>query len=682
MKRRLILATVSLVMGVTSFSSPAQNQDSTKTTLPQDQCQATYSTSNQILTIPCVKVDMQGQSIAYQVVLKQTADSFSLQSAIETALPFTIPSKTLCQANYSLVSGKLEVPCIDGMESITNLTLQAQNFTNPSLFLSSGELSNRRATSNNFLPTIVNWKTACNTGYSNGANYLWFNIYRPTYEQQLSYLKGEINDIEDSHKRADFIKSTIVNALLLLDVSKMSATSADFNKELIKNYLGISTMLMSGTNDNGNLLRALISNLIDEGLVISTFLDPTASPLEKAVTLMTFLYDKGSDAFFGLWDTFFLWDSSTKQQQLATEMLVLDTMHRHCSMTDIEKNSAVKQLLPSPANSSYYNIFDDCPFVIDPVRCLLYKINSSIDVIGAASKIWDVWNMTHNISRRSGFDQYITSFDGAGSLIETEGNSSGANHDVVLLRPHGIVPGAVTTGRLSTAVFQVSKRTQNCDHVDISATSNNRALSGDVLIQTKNWADHLMSPLTSYKGQLPISVFPLNDNFMVISITPTSPLTNTVFIHAECKPASETGTTALRNYSVSTYVDLPLVSLDNDYFWTGTGSVMSHLGYGTGKTVDSAPTFDKHKSFTSFQWSPSSSCKQLKIFEKSHPSQIIDFTDDNEVAIKQWNSNEWTQQCLQLPCIIDAPSIDQFYIVKAKTNAGAISSGYLQAQCQ
>jgi hypothetical protein len=150
MKRRLILATVSLVMGVTSFSSPAQNQDSTKTTLPQDQCQATYSTSDQALTIPCVTANIQGQAINYQVVLKQIDNSASNFSLFAASPSESVANDSKCAATYSIDTGRLDVPCA-GLLSIPHetskpLTLHTATPTQPNAFsLTDSSINTRRA---------------------------------------------------------------------------------------------------------------------------------------------------------------------------------------------------------------------------------------------------------------------------------------------------------------------------------------------------------------------------------------------------------------------------------------------------------------------------------------------------------------------------------------------------------
>lgn len=154
MKRRLILATVSLAMGVTSFSSPAQNQENTKVTLPQtllqDQCQAIYSETEQTLTIPCVAVNMQGQSIAYQVVLKQANSSASNFSLLTATLTEPVTDESKCAATYSMDTGQLDIPCA-GLLSIPHetskpLVLYATTPTQPNIFsLTDSPINTRRA---------------------------------------------------------------------------------------------------------------------------------------------------------------------------------------------------------------------------------------------------------------------------------------------------------------------------------------------------------------------------------------------------------------------------------------------------------------------------------------------------------------------------------------------------------
>jgi hypothetical protein len=272
---------------------------------------------------------------------------------------------------------------------------------------------------------------------------------------------------------------------------------------------------------------------------------------------------------------------------------------------------------------------------------------------------WDTW-----MSYLSSSSTNLTYFDGAGSLISPSQSGFGANTDIANMHAN--------PGRTSTAVFQFLNSSDQCHHVDISSSLS------EAIIQVKNWSDHEV--LTAYKGTLPISV--LNKGtWTVVAVTSTQPLTTDyVSVRAKCKTSSDPLTSSYHN---RTALDMKLIPLDSDYYWTGTGSIMSFLGSGTGKTSDIVPTFYSHKSLSSFQWYASSSCSKLKI-SGSGRSGSTSLYGDNEVAIKNWSRNKdgWGGNlCSSLPCTISRPnSIDDFYIVKVKTNANA-TGGSLSAEC-
>ncbi len=267
----------------------------------------------------------------------------------------------------------------------------------------------------------------------------------------------------------------------------------------------------------------------------------------------------------------------------------------------------------------------------------------------------------------------MTYFDGAGSLISPTQAKTGGNNDVAMMQAHASI------GLPSTVVFQF-KKDAACDHIDISSSPKI-----DAVIQSKYWSDHLIS--NTFAGALPMSVSN-KGGFTVVAVTSAKPLTYSVSVSAQCKPASSpsvnTAITPISNEVTQ------LVTLSNDYYWTGSGSIISGLGSGTGKTSDFVPTFDTKKSFTTFQWQTTSSCSKLKLSSTSNINVAFNSITDNEVGLKEWNALNWEKQaCIGLPCNISAPSIGKYYIVKVKTDAGAMTgtsgssnnSGYLNAQC-
>jgi len=258
----------------------------------------------------------------------------------------------------------------------------------------------------------------------------------------------------------------------------------------------------------------------------------------------------------------------------------------------------------------------------------------------------------------------LTYFDGAGSLISPSNSGDGADTDLDAMHPH--------SGRLSTVVFQF-KYASNCEHIDISSTP-----TIDAIIQAKYWGEHEIP--TAFGGTLPMSV-PNKGSWTVVAVTSTQPLSQKVNVRATCKSASSPSVNNIITPLSSN--ETKLVALDNDYFWTGTGSIMSYLGTGTGKSSDVVPTFISHKSLSSFQWYVSSSCPRLYLSADSGNSVAFDSSSGNEVASKIWNASSWTNhssECSGLPCTISVPS-QGYYIVKVKTNANALNGGLLRADC-
>jgi surface antigen len=264
-----------------------------------------------------------------------------------------------------------------------------------------------------------------------------------------------------------------------------------------------------------------------------------------------------------------------------------------------------------------------------------------------------------------------TNFDGAGSLISPQNDVYGGNKDLDIMQPHS------NTGTLSTVVFQFKPDSSNCHHVDIYSSPVISAF-----IQSKFWSDSALS--TAFYGTLPMSVAASSRGYTVVAVTSAAPLTSSVTVQAYCRPASSDNL----NKAITFLPDddsSKAVSLGNNYYWAGTGSVITSLGTGTGKEDDIVPTFDTKKSLVSFQWQPSPSCPKLKLYPTNTTS--LTFKEDNEVSLKLWNEpdSSWRRQACgnlpgSLPCTIFAPvpKASSYYIVKVKIVAGG---GAMRAKC-
>jgi len=102
----------------------------------EESCLATFSVSDQTLTLPCVEVVMGNETVLYSAQLQQIAEgSFALTQVVE--LSAAVESE--CVASYSLDTGELVVPCVEEvnpleLSEITGIQLYADNPLEPSSF--------------------------------------------------------------------------------------------------------------------------------------------------------------------------------------------------------------------------------------------------------------------------------------------------------------------------------------------------------------------------------------------------------------------------------------------------------------------------------------------------------------------------------------------------------------------
>ena len=257
-------------------------------------------------------------------------------------------------------------------------------------------------------------------------------------------------------------------------------------------------------------------------------------------------------------------------------------------------------------------------------------------------------------------------FDGAGSLVSPNEKCWGCDRDEARMQIH---PG---TG--STVVFQWLYDPNSCSQIDLLSKYDI-----DVAIKAKGWNDHTTKKAFKVKlGSKPVTLTkPSDSDWTTLAITSINELNKMTPIYAYCKTNGDTYNSDNRED-----IDKDLVDVTYDYYWTGTGSLItfaqnrpfSHAGIG----LDYAITFNRHNSLTSFQWYASDSCKKVKITGYNEVSSPI-----NEVKIKEWAEKDWSSnKCdSSLPCTITAPSTDAYYIIKIKSNPNAIASGYLQVSC-
>jgi hypothetical protein len=262
-------------------------------------------------------------------------------------------------------------------------------------------------------------------------------------------------------------------------------------------------------------------------------------------------------------------------------------------------------------------------------------------------------------------------FDGAGSLISPNEDCYGCDKDIAKMHPHN--------GENSTVVFQWLYDADSCSQLDIFSDES----IGDVIIKSKKWDGHLTQKAFKVKlnAGSPITLKrPDNNNkWTTFAITTTEPLNFSNSITAECKTSDDRFKKGIRSD-----VNKDLIDVSHEHFWTGTGSIISFATergsnqFGIDK--DLAVTFENQKSLTSFQWYASSSCPKLKIMN-GRSSRIN--SPINEVRIKGWAEENWSSnKCSStLPCTLDAPDGEGYYVIKVKSDADAIRFGLIGAQC-
>jgi len=255
-------------------------------------------------------------------------------------------------------------------------------------------------------------------------------------------------------------------------------------------------------------------------------------------------------------------------------------------------------------------------------------------------------------------------FDGAGSLVSPQEDCWGCNHDVAAMHPH---PG---TG--STVVFQWLYDENHCKHIDLHANQNMQ-----VIVKSKAWSEHLTQQASKMNlgpnQRISLSRPDNNQVWTTLAVTSTQSLNQSAQVFATCKRSSDT-------FEQGSRENLPtsLVDVTYNYFWTGTGSLISQATKRTGFGIekDLAITFSQHNSLTSFQWLANNKCPRLEI------SSVTGGAARADVATKVWNqaNNAYSPKCTSLPCQISADA--NFYIVKIKSEANAIPGGGLKAICK
>jgi len=548
--RRLTWAIAPLTISI-ALSLQAQDKDIALEqvllgTLGQDQCQATYSATDQTLIIPCVAVNIQGQSVTYQVVLKQTADSFGLQSVTET----TLPSQTTCRADYDLTSGKLDIPCIDGVESIKDLTLYATNPNNPSLFALEKASSNRR----------VSTSTKCNTSYGNAAYRAWSSSDRPNYDRLLSASSDRVKGIDTDYRIFDLARETFAASISLGQTASIST-----KKEIASSLLGVANMIVSGVDTNNPVWQSAIGEFIDGGALL---IDPTPESISAY-----FANHAGAiwNNYTSAWKA---WTVVKEATQLNLERDILEKLHLYCATNDQGKNDAIKAIT---VNTDYTNLFNNCSYN-DYYKCLIQKsalYDSSIDVNVVANRISAVWNSTHQTARNLGYDISLPkTWYGNGSVVAYSSRSKADRQSFGfgLIEDESKYIRRDTNDSPGAFFFQWHKEDSSGKRLRISG----EGFSSKVSITYGKWntpQDHV----TFKNVTLPFVLDPCNDfasqicsesNFFTVAVS-LDQAESQADIHVT---ATNDFPASITNKTKGSYVTV------DGRTWTGTGSIINYSG--------------------------------------------------------------------------------------------------------
>jgi len=280
--------------------------------------------------------------------------------------------------------------------------------------------------------------------------------------------------------------------------------------------------------------------------------------------------------------------------------------------------------------------------------------------------------------------------DGAGSIIKPDKSGYGLNKDIASMHAHDPYN--------STVVFQWKNGYSSCSQLDIGTlkeNTNGKYIKGDnlgkAIVTVRSWNSAFPNTQKDEIFEVNLDKEPFSiekasgsSGWTLISITTKNPISNEPknghYIYATCsKDNFKYKNRKTLYYDDANKGDNKLVSLTNNYFWAGNGSLISYLktsydykGFGSDK--DSAIAYSSHKSINLFQWYVSDKCRKLKIGVQKGWKISDEKISTNGINIKSWASKKWNSNNYcngKLPCTINV-SNKGYYILKVKTNAGVI----------
>lgn len=280
-------------------------------------------------------------------------------------------------------------------------------------------------------------------------------------------------------------------------------------------------------------------------------------------------------------------------------------------------------------------------------------------------------------------------FDGSGSLVDPTrlGTCSrignfGCSRDVVRLHPHSLP---------STGTFQILSQAGVCDYVRVEGLLS-------AYISVKRWNETYPGNTdglsTIYKAvSLPAHVKVPSNDWVLLTVTSTAPvpanqyrdvtLTCVQGTFSQLPPGNQISNIAPPVATRATDPSSLLVTLESDFHWSGSGSLISISGNnsfsatigGFGRDRDEAIKLNSKKSLLSFQaYSDGTICRSVRITDAAGSTGAV-----VETSTKVWTDSLWSQPISgQLPITVTIPGAG-YWIIKVRP--AAIGWQKLRAVC-
>lgn len=252
-------------------------------------------------------------------------------------------------------------------------------------------------------------------------------------------------------------------------------------------------------------------------------------------------------------------------------------------------------------------------------------------------------------------------FDGAGSLIDPERGTacSGCGEDLVKLHSRG--------EQSSAGFFQVFRIPDICESVDLKGLN-----AGTV--EVRSWSGY-GTDSKYYEVSNSSHIIPLKAtlwNLIAFKTNAPIPTGQTKTITATCLSD---------NNSNVTEVSGSPMQFDNNYFWGGNGSLISHTNNqyssdtqaGYGRDTDTAVLLRDHKTLSVFQVTNSSSCGKIRF------KTPLSFN----LSWKLWDEKDWRDsKSFNDDDVFTFPTNDYWWILKIEAPRTNINDTRIDAICE